>query len=55
MHGAPNEVIVYHQSNDMGSLRNLIDSAELKDAMERGGVSGPPSVHFIEMVDFADY
>lgn len=53
--GKPNQVIVYHQSNDMGSLRNFIDSTELKEAMERAGVAGEPDIHFVEVVDFAEY
>jgi hypothetical protein len=39
----------------MDSLRTLIDSTEVKDAMERGGVEGPPDVYFVEVVDFSDY
>ena len=53
--GRPDRVIVYHQANQMDSLRTLIDSNELKEAMQRGGVSGPPDIHFVQVVDSADY
>jgi len=53
--GKPNQVIVYHQANDMGSLRKFIDSTELKDTMQRAGVAGSPDIQLVEAVDFADY
>ncbi len=39
----------------MSTLRAFIDSAELKETMERAGVAGPPDIQFVEVVDFADY
>ena len=53
--GRPDRVIVYHQANEMDSLRTLIDSNELKEAMQRGGVSGPPDIRFVQVVDSAEY
>jgi hypothetical protein len=51
----PNRVIVYHQANDMDSLRAFVDSVELKEAMPRAGVIGQPDIQFVCVVDFADY
>jgi quinol monooxygenase YgiN len=51
----PNQVIVYHQANDMDSLRAFVDSAELEEAMLRAGVIGQPDIQFVRVVDFADY
>jgi quinol monooxygenase YgiN len=53
--GKPNQVLVYHQANDMASLRAFIDSTELKEGMERAGVAGPPDIRFVEVSDFAEY
>lgn len=53
--GNPNQVIVYHQARELATLRAFVDSPELKEAMQRGGVSGPPEIHFIECVDIAEY
>lgn len=53
--GKPNQVIVYHQADDMSTLRAFVDSAELKEAMERAGVVEPPDIQFVEVVDFAEY
>jgi len=51
----PNGVIVYHQANDMDSLRAFVDSVELEEAMPRAGVIGQPDIQFVRVVDFADY
>ena len=53
--GKPNQVIVYHQANDMASLRAFLDSTELKEGMERAGVAEPPDIRFVEVSDFAEY
>ena len=53
--GSPNRVIIYHQAEDLGSLRTLASSTELKDAMKRGGVTGAPDIRFVEVADFANY
>ena len=53
--GAPNRVIIYHQAEDLGALRALTGSTELKDAMKRGGVTGAPDIRFVEVADFANY
>jgi len=53
--GRPNEVIVYHQANDLDTLRTFVDSKELKEAMQGAGVTGAPDIRFVQVVDFADY
>jgi len=53
--GVPNRVIIYHQAEDLGALRALASSTELKDAMKRGGVTGAPDIRFVEVADFANY
>jgi hypothetical protein len=39
----------------MASLRAFLDSAELKEGMERAGVAEPPDIRFVEVSDFAEY
>jgi hypothetical protein len=53
--GKPNSVIIYHQANDLDTLRAFLDSAELKSAMENAGVAGPPTVDFVQVSDFGNY
>jgi hypothetical protein len=53
--GNPNQVIVYHQANDLESLRSFVESAELKQRMQSAGVIGTPDVRFVQVADFAEY
>jgi hypothetical protein len=53
--GNPNRVIVYHQANDMASLRTFVDSDELRQGMQRAGVSGAPEIQFVEGDEYAEY
>lgn len=53
--GNPNRVIVYHQANDVDTLRQFAHSPRLKDAMQRAGVVGAPEIHIGQMVDLAEY
>lgn len=53
--GNANRVIVYHQARDVDTLRQFADSAELKDAMQRAGVTGEPAIHIVQEVDIAHY
>lgn len=48
-------VIVYHQANDLDTLRTFAASDELRDRMKNAGVVGTPDIHFIESVDIAEY
>lgn len=51
----PNRIIVYHQAEELDALRAFVESAELKETMERAGVVGEPDIRFIRVVDFAYY
>jgi quinol monooxygenase YgiN len=53
--GKPNQVIVYHQANDLDALRAFVDSTEVKEAMQRAGVLGTPDIRFVQVADFTDY
>ena len=53
--GNPNQLIVYNQCEDLDRMRSMADSDELKAAMQRAGVSGPPEFHFMQSVDVAEY
>jgi hypothetical protein len=53
--GNPKQVIVYHQANDLDTIRAFVDSDELKDRMKKAGVAGPPTFEFVQVADFADY
>ena len=53
--GDPNQVTVYHQAKEIDSLRTFVDSPKLKEAMQRGGVTGTPEISFVQVSDFADY
>jgi len=53
--GNPNQVTLYHQANDLGSLHAFVDAPELKETMQRAGVSGAPDIRFVQAVDFAEY
>jgi len=53
--GNPKQLAVYHQARDVDTLRKFFDSPEVKEAMQRAGVSGSPEVHFVQEVDIAKY
>ncbi len=53
--GKPNQVIVYHQANDIETLRKFVDSTELKETMEKAGVAGPPDIQFVQVSEWANY
>jgi hypothetical protein len=53
--GRPNQVIVYHQANDLGTLRAFLDTAELKEAMQRAGVVGEPDIQIVKGEEFDEY
>jgi len=53
--GKPNQVIIYHQAHDIDTLRAFVDSVELKEAMQKAGVAGPPDIQFVQSDGFAEY
>ncbi len=40
----PNDVVVTHDFKDAATAKAFVDSAELKAAMQKAGVKGPPSI-----------
>ncbi len=51
----PNQVVVYHQAETEDALARFSQSAELKAAMQAGGVSAPPQVRFLRSMPGAAY
>jgi hypothetical protein len=47
----PNDVTVTHDFDDIATAKAFADSAELRDAMQRAGVEGRPTVWFAEEAD----
>lgn len=47
----PDIIIVVHQFKDMKTAMGFANSEELKSAMEKGGVSGPPEIWFGEDIE----
>jgi hypothetical protein len=39
----------------LSSLRTFVDSTELKEVMQRAGVTAPPDIDLIQGVDYAEY
>lgn len=51
----PNHVTVYHQAETRSELEAFAASAELKAAMQNGGVAGPPEFRFYEALSGTVY
>jgi heme-degrading monooxygenase HmoA len=47
----PNHVTVLLEWDTMANARAFAGSDDLREAMERAGVAGPPNVSFLEEVD----
>lgn len=45
--GDVNEVVVIHRFASVAEAESLVGDPELKSAMERGGVSGPPRIEIL--------
>jgi heme-degrading monooxygenase HmoA len=46
----PNEVVVILGWDDLGKARQFTQSPDLKEAMQKAGVTGPPEIIFLEAV-----
>ena len=44
----PNEVVVVFEWDSMDNARAFSESAELREAMQQAGVTGPPTVVYME-------
>ena len=47
----PNEITVILGWNDVAKARAYTQSASLKEAMQKAGVTGPPEIRFLEAAD----
>ncbi len=50
-----NTIIVTQQFKDMDAATGFAGSEELKSAMAKGGVSGPPEIWFSEDIEHTQY
>lgn len=48
--GNPNDVTVYHEFNTMEAAKAFAESPDLREAMQRAGVQGAPSIWFATRV-----
>ncbi len=46
--GNPNDVLILHRFASVAKAEAFVNSAELHEAMGRGGVAGPPRVEVFE-------
>ncbi len=51
----PNTIIVMHQFKDLDAATGFASSEELKSAMAKAGVTGPPEIWFSEDIEHTSY
>ena len=49
--GEPNNLILLFQWENAETAREFIESRSLQHAMEQAGVSEPPEIQYLEMID----
>lgn len=47
----PNELVILTEFDDMSKAKKLVEGNDLKQAMQRGGVSEVPTIFFLEEVE----
>ena len=47
----PNEVFVLMEWDTMENLQQFAQSDELKERMQKAGVTGPPAIYFMNLAD----
>ena len=47
----PNEVVALIEWDDLAKARNFVNSADLREAMERAGVSDQPDIYFLDEIE----
>jgi heme-degrading monooxygenase HmoA len=47
----PNEVVILFEWDDLAKARRFYQSDELRQGMQRAGVSGPPDVQYLNEVE----
>jgi quinol monooxygenase YgiN len=48
--GSPNEVVILGEYSDKDKAMQMFQSQELRDAMQRAGVKGPPDITYLDEV-----
>ena len=48
----PNNLIMLFEWDSIENAENFFDSTELRSAMKRAGVIGPPEITFMQVVDY---
>ena len=51
----PNELIILVEVDDLEKVRQFTQSEDLRDAMQRSGVSDQPDMYFLEELERASY
>ncbi len=51
----PSRVIVYHQADEVATLREFMKSPELREAMQKAGVTGATDIQFVETTELVEY
>ncbi len=51
----PDIIIIMHHFEDMNAAKGFADSEDLKSAMAKAGVSGPPEIWFGEDIEHTPY
>jgi hypothetical protein len=46
--GDSNEVVLLFEAADLGRAKAFVDSPDLREAMQHGGVLGKPDIYFLE-------
>ena len=44
----PNEVFILFEARDLERAKSFVESADLREAMQKSGVLGQPDIHFLE-------
>ena len=47
----PNEVVMIMEMEDLDRARQFTESDDLRQAMQKAGVTGPPEIRFLELAD----
>ena len=51
----PNEVVVLLEWDNMENARRYTGLDELREAMQRSGMTGPPDIRFLDQVEHVTY
>lgn len=51
----PNQLVVITQWENMESAKSFVEAKDLREAMQKGGVSGQPEVYYLEEIERTSY